>query len=91
MMKNRFVKLLKENSYGLWREEKNGNVFRYFPPVLKAKDFTPPREHFSKREQVENRDPQTVENSEDKLFSEDRTGQKTVDLFFVSPPIWGEQ
>jgi AAA domain-containing protein len=89
MMKNRFVKLLKENSYGLWREEKDGNAFRYFPPVLKAKNFTPPREQFSKGEQVKNSDSQTIENSEDKLFSEERTGQKSVDLFFVSPPFKG--
>jgi hypothetical protein len=91
MMKARFVALLKQGNGTLWREEKEGSSLRYFPPVLKGKNLTPPIEQFSEREQVKNRYHQATENTGDKLFSEERTAEKPVDLFYVSPPFRGEQ
>jgi hypothetical protein len=89
MMKTRFVKLLKQTNFGLWREEKDGNALRYFPPVLKAKIQTPPKNSSQSENRSRTDDLQANEKAEDKLFSEERTGQKSVDLFFVSPPFKG--
>jgi hypothetical protein len=90
MMKNRLVKLLKENPAQLWREEKDGQAFRYFPPVLKAKNFSGPENRLFTENRSRTGGNQSDEKSEHKLFSQDRTGQEQVVPVLCSPPLIGE-
>jgi hypothetical protein len=89
MKKSRCVEVLKTGRGSLWIEQQDGQFLRYFPPVPKAKNFTPLGNRFPRPEQPGTGEHQNIEKSEVKLFPKPGTGQEQVVPVPKFPPFIG--